>query len=284
MGHLPSINDPISPYPRVPLLCRENYDGHSFTSYPSRCGFDPLRTNVEFLYGRSHADMGSFLQAWLYFGTLREVFDPFCSVKLEDFVREDCHGSFNSTAKLEEHIDTLFEGIRAMLQPEAEEVLKRIQSCLNQLCSTIEVICTSADSDLPNGLVLSVRVLGATLDAAISHSFGCLANRNWGLSDHAKSQMQEARWCPRDICMVESCCSELTLLYISYLRRDLQGQVHTRCSERICQANHVDKRSYLTKHVSSDCPCQDLQPDLRAVERIVSNGKIPIIALTPRRS
>ncbi|KAK5309164.1 hypothetical protein LTR70_010547 [Exophiala xenobiotica] len=283
MDHLPPIKYATSPYPSVPCLCTQGYDAQPLNSYPQRCGYNASHLAAGQFTGRSPADIASFLQTWLYFGTLHEIFHPHREIETEDFIRRGSHGyPFITTVKFEEYVTAFLQSVKAMSLPDAENELIRIQPCLNQLLSMTEIVCTMDDCPLPSEVILSFSVLGATMDCALDYHLHYHVDRNWGLRDLAINQMREAGWCSRDIHLADTSCSELTMFYMCYLRRDLQGQDHGTCSRTTCQANQIDDKLYVTKHTTDGCKCRHRQPaNPEEVKRIIRTGNIPIISLTP---
>ncbi|KAF2992997.1 hypothetical protein E8E14_000383 [Neopestalotiopsis sp. 37M] len=113
MDHLPPILDPVEPYPKPPFLgyiC--TFDGGQFTTFPERCGWklegennfsDRLlrKDGVEL----GHLETSAFIQAWLFFGLLFEVF-KIIDVPLneEDSIRKDDTGTSVTTEMLPTYI------------------------------------------------------------------------------------------------------------------------------------------------------------------------------------
>ena len=66
---------------KVPVLAQYEYDGEDFTSYPARQGYvcrgTGLDTTVYWDWSLEDNERHlAFVQAWLYFGLLREVLGP----------------------------------------------------------------------------------------------------------------------------------------------------------------------------------------------------------------
>lgn len=84
MDHLPHALEPDLPCPKVPYLEGYVYDDGGFTGYPTRMGFDKKRYLAGDFTEQPPAITAAFLQSWLYFGMMGEVFGT--HVELDDFV------------------------------------------------------------------------------------------------------------------------------------------------------------------------------------------------------
>lgn len=89
MDHLPSPTQPYQPL-RVKFLCRkedDEYDHGGFDGYPTRRRVDVNRLMKGDLQDQSAHHFSNFLQQWLYFGVLEEVF-KICAVpfKQSEFI------------------------------------------------------------------------------------------------------------------------------------------------------------------------------------------------------
>ena len=72
MDHLPDFG--AAERIRVPYLGAPMYDGGDFNTYPQRVGWDQDKLWNNDLQGRSMQDAIAFLQTWIYFGLLYQVF------------------------------------------------------------------------------------------------------------------------------------------------------------------------------------------------------------------
>src|SRR5271156_2106041 len=86
MDHLPRILNPSRPPLEVPCLQddRFKYDGLGLSDFPGRIGFNYLGSDD----GISMRDRTSFIQHWLFFGSLQEIFGLYdIKVVDDDFIR-----------------------------------------------------------------------------------------------------------------------------------------------------------------------------------------------------
>ncbi|KAK5465511.1 hypothetical protein LTS15_002074 [Exophiala xenobiotica] len=133
MDHLPTPHslDLIE----IPYLCTEEYDGGDFFAYPRRKHLDEecMRVRGQF-NGHPQAEIEAFLQTWLFYGTLHEVFRAArLDVNLKDFVRlNDAKRQVLTTAKLPDLVKTWKETEDGIVlgDPEQESRKCRILSVL----------------------------------------------------------------------------------------------------------------------------------------------------------
>ncbi|KKY35607.1 putative het domain protein [Diaporthe ampelina] len=96
MDHLPlPKNSPIDPI-EVPYSCTADYDGGPMLEYPVRRGWKVKYSpwGIRYLDENgdkpSNAKLEDFIQTWLYFGFLHELFGDFADIK--SFVTQNSHG------------------------------------------------------------------------------------------------------------------------------------------------------------------------------------------------
>lgn len=109
MDHLTRVSS--IPSPRIPFVCNKDYqyDDGGFVGYPFRCGLRKSEDRPG-LFGieKDGVDidaMAPFLQAWLFFGTLQDIFGGMMRTDIvqDDFISHDKYGdSYISTEKLPE--------------------------------------------------------------------------------------------------------------------------------------------------------------------------------------
>ncbi|KAF8536155.1 hypothetical protein BDD12DRAFT_852232 [Trichophaea hybrida] len=77
IDHLPRIQSLIRPPLQIPYLseCRPKCDS-DFDGFPPRCGVKIEELKQGNFNGRTINNMILFLQEWLFFGLLREIFKP----------------------------------------------------------------------------------------------------------------------------------------------------------------------------------------------------------------
>ncbi|KAK5651631.1 hypothetical protein OQA88_11806 [Cercophora sp. LCS_1] len=85
MDHLPVFQYMAKPYPRVPLVSQQQFDNLAFDGYQDRCGFNLTRLHNRDFTQHSPGKTVSFLQTWLFFGSLHEILSFQHPVDLNQF-------------------------------------------------------------------------------------------------------------------------------------------------------------------------------------------------------
>lgn len=114
MDHLPlPKNSPLDPI-EVPYSCTGDYDGGPLLKYPNRRGWTVRYSPYGILYldengvKPTNAKLEDFIQTWLYFGFLHELFGDFADIK--SFVTQNSQGKpVVTTAPLQNCLETLFK-------------------------------------------------------------------------------------------------------------------------------------------------------------------------------
>ena len=190
MDHLPTFSDTVGKYPRVPLLCRERYDNLPFAQYPSRRGYDLQRLYSGDFSQHPREDTASFLQTWLYFGTLNEIFKV-VEVDLEHFIERDDLGFRICTKKLDGYITRWATQVNSLANRSGghEAILRGIGYCLSVIHKIYQRLSTCPDSVLAWEVTLSFSILGCTLDHALQWLWRLDEGRNWDLNNTAAARM-----------------------------------------------------------------------------------------------
>lgn len=285
MDHLPNFKYITGPYPRIPIISYQPYDGLDFDGYQDRQGFQAER-----LYNRDFTQhprqrTAVFLQTWLFFGSLYEIFKLQLNgpADLSQFVTEDEHGLRVSTSTLNELITKWATEIQELGQktPEASRArFLKVGTVQNTTHKIYHNLLTVNNSPLPYEITLSLGILGATIDFAFKSIWIVDHERDWGLGSLAATRMMEAGWCPRDIAVGRQVLSEIPLYCASFLERRSVPFDHWNCSEQTCRLNNINESTYVTQHRWKDCRCYDVVPDQAEIRRILDEGGIPIVYLT----
>ncbi|KAJ5871113.1 uncharacterized protein N7529_003466 [Penicillium soppii] len=109
-----SQNDPI----QIPCLSHEPYDGEDFPKYPERAGWDIDRLLAGDFSQHPAEPTGAFLQNWLYFGVLWEVFGPITRGAKKNYVmpQEGTMYGIITIAALDVQILQLLSSITSMVE------------------------------------------------------------------------------------------------------------------------------------------------------------------------
>lgn len=286
MDHFPPVSNPYNPV-EVPYLGGE-YDGQEFTGYPARQHWDLGKLQAGHLQGRTIADAGSFLQAWLYFGMLHGVLGV--DFLTTDFVRvDDSEERFVTTHKLRPHLQKWRSQIEQEKASGSGDALanrnKQAVSCLTHAYN----VWFSFDKHERDRLVspaigLSIHILASTLEHALT--LVCevpVRDVPWRLerNDFLTQRMIGYGWCPS---VVEQICAENHLAFQYYAnllvsRSDPSRHKQCKTGDHGCSAKTVDNASYVTKHHLPDCKCEYITINLDVLDGIVQSGSIPLVHL-----
>ncbi len=286
MDHLSKLGHAVGPYPRVPLLCEDKYDNLPFDGYQDRCGFSIRRLYTYDFTEHPPAKTASFLQNWLYFGVLNELFGLEQPFDLNAFVEADNLGLRVCTEHLDTYLTTWakqIENLATRSVTDCRAAFERVGVCLNTAHKIRAGLDICPNSPVPWEVTLSIGVLGCTIDHALQWLFGLGRGRDWDLANVAAARMLHSGWCPRDIAVARESLSELPMYCTSFMARPLGSQGHWQCLQDTCKVNQIDERAYVTKHRMPGCQCAHLSPTQSEVYRVLDNGGVPVICLTPRR-
>ncbi|KAH0562872.1 hypothetical protein GP486_002522 [Trichoglossum hirsutum] len=304
MDHLPTVADPAWSPVEVPYLCKEGYDDQGFLGYPERRGWstDLFFRGIFRQDPKSWEDTASFLQEWLYFGMLAEFlgFAP----KSDDFIRRTEDGRcVITTALLYQYIDIWQRSFQRLPSKARKEYLTRIDKCRSQvvllsgeaykqyMLSLYQEMDEHADIDLNNlscplpfEVILSIKILGATLDAAgkqVSRDFRYFG---WGAlvigSDPLTARMLAAGWCEAEVSRLMESCQMTGMYFASFFHRSQSKESHKQCTQNACIANRINETEYQTKHMTGGCMCSHLGPPMDQVYSILERGGLPLILLS----
>ena len=288
MDHLPQALQPEFPYPQVPYLEGFVYDDGGFTGFPARMGFDKKRYLAGNFTEHPPTITAAFLQSWLYFGMMSEVFGT--HVELDDFVvkGDQSHNSFITTK------NSLLPYIKRWLGSLEKGGLRdtqiQIRQCLQE--ANIYAACLSGgrygdtQCPLPSEVSLSIMTLGATLEASLLHKQKkvgfTIERRKWGYWPTITNRLISLGWCINDISRLAELGSIILGYFASTIRRDVpEGRSHQTCTIERCTAHHIEGGKYPTKHVRADCDCGHIKVPVEKVTKILGNGGLPVIRILP---
>ncbi len=241
---------------------------------------DQIRIVVDFLFDNSAIlpewklkisdtfdknDYLAFLQAWLFFGTLDEVFKVVgISVNQPDFVRLQDQKEILTTTILGSYIDQWSLQERSVL-PEASraERANDIRSIIDYQTNLCHAYDHKDHIRIPIDVCFSASVLCLTLRFAWhkiytpSVSLISSSDQTYRLESKClRVKFLEAGWC---VNKVESISKSwpLTLQYFTLQLGPLSSaKDHGHCYRNSCIANHIDEATYESKHVNSPyCSC-----------------------------
>lgn len=293
MDHLVRPNDRI-PIDDVPVFesALHLYDGLGFESFPSRTEHSSQDPASQ----RTHA---SFIQGWLYFGLLREIFGD--SLQVEDFVRPIPpdrpqtvpYQQLLTTVKLPDYFRCHLKLGRSIL---GFRVATKQTICLFNLlpfvvdqCNQFDHAQAGYDEELP-AVLLSVRILIQTFDKfgkrwpcvpleshIPSTVYGHISLSTKPIQQHMLRQ--RSVWCPHQVQYLIKTFSYHALIYLAEIKRDVAEWVdHSRCSEESrCIAYNIDTKTFQGRHAEKCSGCSQVKAPLEEMMSILEDGDIPLL-------
>ncbi|KAJ9604147.1 hypothetical protein H2200_011670 [Cladophialophora chaetospira] len=311
MEHLPRVADPALPPIKVPYLDKREWGDNTYASYPRLRGWDKER-----LLGGDFSQHGprkteEFLQTWLYFGMLKEVF----AVKIDSrhFVRSNRLGERFITTKhlpiytseleimffklLEDDPPPAHNEEQSSSERKVERHFIRAHACLSEVATLLNdyIIPLEDDGPLRGEILLSILVLGSSLSQMmlqlrdrlldVKYIVGPYNFRiTWPQSKLLKAYMLDAGWCPNEYERLAGTMAVPSVYYASSLQRSGRGNNHSRCSTERCIANNVDEEKYTTSHATEGCRCEHLEPSPEKLKAILEDGGHPLIQISIRET
>ncbi|KAL4884592.1 hypothetical protein BJY04DRAFT_215054 [Aspergillus karnatakaensis] len=255
-------------------------------------------------YGsRSPLEAASFIQAWLFFGTISEVTGV--PVRGTNFIRPSGTGpGLNNrhvitTHRLGFYLDiwrTRAAAAAASSARQAEATRERARICLDFLVHlTTPVFLVPEHPEVAVSIEILLVVLVDTFKeiygaetwdvpsdfSADSEDRALPPGANMGIIRYLKGRMIAQGWCPHRVASFGDVVLSDALYTLSLMgtRELLAG--HGGCSEDGCVGNQVDDRSYneTPRHVREGCGCGFVGADMRTAARIIEDGKIPVVTV-----
>ena len=303
MEHFPRIADPVDPI-KVPYK-GGTYRGGNFATYPEDQdpAYDLTRLQQGDFGGHDQEAVAQMLQAWLYFGLLKEALQ--LEIVEADFITKvpDAEGrKYITTERLREYLHrwrTAHENAK-----NDPEVLDRRRS------QTIAALRSSrtAWSSLTNfsaivgpEVELSIQLLAYAIEHAVLSVTATKASQTfdqwilnhevpWRLvqSPFIENRMKKLGWCPSVIAQLGRPTKLALQTFVSLLKPSFKchENTHLGCNFSMvgCQGSNVDKATYETKHLE-DCECLEkgstafLKVDAAELRQILKEGGIPLVYL-----
>ncbi|KAI9172598.1 hypothetical protein HJFPF1_02104 [Paramyrothecium foliicola] len=283
MDHLPVFRYVTEPYPRIPFLSQQPYDGLEMDSYPDRQAFDLTRLYSKDFTQHSPENTAAFLQTWLFYGGLYEVLRFQHPSELNQFIEVDSLGCRVSTKPLNSLISKWAKDVEILAEKSVPDLRARLQKAgivQNTIHKIYHNLLVTPENPVPEEVTLSLGILGCTIDLALKTCLNLGRGRSWGLDSLAATRMLNAGWCPRDIGLARECLTEISMFCASFLERRGPSFEHWDCNENSCRLNNIDEGTYVTQHRKQGCDCQHLHLDQNEVQRIIHEGGIPVIYMT----
>ncbi|KAJ5823982.1 hypothetical protein N7447_006322 [Penicillium robsamsonii] len=302
MDHIESV--PGSQYApiQVPCLSPEPYDGIDFSTYPERAGWDITRLLAGDFSQHPAEPTGAFLQNWLYFGVLWEVFGPIIKGAKDNYVKPQEGTAYGiiTSASLEDQILQLSLFITSVVQGgdaiSKQMIGDRITKCLTTVSRFCRLATCAGDSrpgfavwPLSPEVDLSIRALSHRLAWSLPSGGLGSAVKTSGLQFPCAwfplARMQQMGWCPSEIVIVENTFTSASAYYTSQMERPPSAvqRDHGECTRKLCVARQINETTYRTAHTKADCDCQHLGPAMDEVVSIIASGDVPLLSITPTK-
>lgn len=310
MDHLPPILEPIEDYPRLPYLghiC--TFDGGQFATFPERKGWklggiDAFAGGLSRADGvePSHLETSSFVQAWLYFGLLTEVFRIInIPLRTEDFIKASGQGSTVTTLQLCRYVLAWEKHEQSIPPPTQKSHLRKVLSLLHYAGDTVDGLLSfprlqyAADELTMTRLVIaeSIAVLGDSLMNAAKNIWEdeweeiqtlelSRIRKRLRFCEPATLSLKRLElrgWCKSSRMMMHRLVDSTGLCYAGMLARPHMCTDHATCSMLECKSMQVDPKTYSSKHASDNCTCPTVLIDRARVAEIIKSGNIPCVRL-----
>lgn len=284
----------------VPYICKERYDRGPFLSYPARQGWkreelfcrrawdssfqcdDPYCAIHKCDCTRAHSvpDNTAFLQNWLFFGLLNEVFGRV------DFVTERNGSQFISTATLVNKARMWLHFCDAWSENERIEKSLELEDVVQEAYDMFLFVCARGTVDPV--ILVSIGLVGefvvSRLQKLIPLSMkdytewrgpGSLEQEIH--TNYLMERMLDLGWCPSDILKLQLFdVSGLCLAMEIGTKRSSFD--HSNCTETHCvQLQDYNEAEYVTAHVEADCSCEFIASRVEDLVAALDDDRIPLI-------
>ncbi|KAI7778786.1 hypothetical protein LA080_001654 [Diaporthe eres] len=290
MDHLPlPKNSPLDPI-EVPYSCTSDYDGGPMLEYPVRCGWKVKYSPYGIRYLDENgvkpinAKLEAFIQTWLYFGFLHELFGDFADIK--SFVTRNSLGKpVVTTAPLQHCLEVLFKRWKGDSPPYGPEGSAALQGKISLNTKSVY-----RNKEVDDRIWLSIAILSETLSRIHTNHF--LSDEDEGIDDQSVTwrahgnptfgqflvdEMARKGWCPFDVDRVDKSAISATLLYyLAHLPPPRPNVDHSPCTKDVCTSMTIDP-SYRTKHAPQNCQCNSEFSDTPSVINALRGNEIPLI-------
>ena len=270
------IPKPLNAHPEVvvPLLAVTPYTPGAFADFPSRAGFNLDRIRNE---DESAIEIATFLQSWLCFGLLQELWQK--PIDVDDFAIP-CENSVTHRAVSLIPMKFLLHDIKTGLRVERD----RLRLLVKEAQEHLDVFEESPHwEDLASPFMevhLSVQIMLEMLakefrsysDTPPLHPLVSLRLANNG-------------WCPSQIQRIEDLESDILGYYLSRTNFPRRPNVsHDACAKTHCTANNTAlSHGYISAHIEDrpgvDCRCVNVPVPRMKVIEIIMDGGIPLVSI-----
>ncbi|QIW98933.1 hypothetical protein AMS68_004451 [Peltaster fructicola] len=267
----------------------EPYDNGPFMTYPQRSRFKHIYDTLlpagnhpryDALLNQQEArDLEIFLQTWLFFGLLHEVFGD--KAPADHFIVDGGHDgqALLSTLQLSNKIDEWIVQ-HYHLEERGKDLLEHLVQCILETNRMLKVLRNRLDCD--RTLLLVLMSVAETLDEVILETLDKGTRSlptSWDLyhTDETSRLMISRGWCPSDVKQWRN--DFYGFQHIFYLSKIEQPKIkdHSLCVGKDCAANQYDAAQRPTVHRCADKRCGSIAVDIEAVKGILADGYIALL-------
>lgn len=278
-------------------------------SNPLGNGTENVNTDINQVFSQPIATLEGFIQTWLFFGLLGEIFGDLFKPSQFVLPAASTHGS-QTASKTDQLISRLKTWMTlgpqkvidtSQLVSVVEKWMNRIEiskdlggekrtqyehvaACLHLTSTALQAVRPSVRSDFNPWIRLSIASIGELLtqaaNSAYDTDFGkdnrCPGNwRHLCEQPQIFDQMKANGLCPSEIDRIRSSYLTVqTLNFLTWLKKEAPGMRHQHCTERMCRANHNNLGQYIAKHRHDICQCTNFVIDVPENIRILSQGSL----------
>ena len=287
MDHIPNVTPVVYEHPRVPYIRPAEYEykygSGQWVNFPYRCGwYDPNFLKIEFSLSNSEHDrrFSSFLQNWFYFGLLAETLG--IPINVADFVDGNDDNQTITTRRLPEFIDQWSSRVHRLSQSEKAECAKNLDNFLREWYWIYHecVGYNESNQKISSEIHLSIAILHTTLVMAKRVIFPMSDMDHIGFeSPLVKNRMMKDGWCESDLRKLEQSgvTSVLGFYYCSLLGPRQVLRDHGQCNYRNCLAFQIKNEEYVTRHVTTECNCENVRVDIDKLYSILKKNIVPVL-------
>jgi Heterokaryon incompatibility protein (HET) len=286
MEHLLAPKEPIYPILEVTCLCRidPEYTFGPFADFPSSRGFDKDEILLREFPGKTDEEVACFLQEWLFFALLTEVFG-ICKlpIRCTVFVHWNEDGTaLITTAPLNGYIKAWAEHESRATQDEALVHLREVDTCVEEASLMIDRIWRPPSFYSPLGPEsLSIFALCESLWHARNIIYQQSRAIWWRKHYLPGIRMRENGWCPNRVFILEFILTSSSLYFASMLKQPASASgSHALCDKERCRTNNIDRESYRPKHISPNCTCDFIGPNPDDLAHALDKGGFPLIRVS----
>ena len=238
----------------------------------------------------------TFLQTWLYFGTLWEVLGDFLTP--EDFVvgdEEKGKGErFLYTGNIRRVMNDWLDGTVGALDGQEAQRERMVTLCENIRAhlDTLYYVLSGLRFLADVGTLAATAVLGESLENCYRAIYREVLGLEtppqilWGtvFAGWITGYMEAEGWCRSTVTRLAMDRPRISLLYYYALLPAPQAEKdHSACSKDSCLALKIDPSRYRTAHVRAECRCLDLPLDVQKIAECLKRGRLPLIEVPYNR-